>query len=53
MIYSGGIGALEDLELLAGLRAELGLERSPGVIVGTALYEGRFTIAQAQAALDG
>jgi phosphoribosylformimino-5-aminoimidazole carboxamide ribotide isomerase len=53
VIYSGGIGALEDLELLAGLRAELGLERMAGVIVGTALYEQRFTIAQAQAVLDG
>ena len=53
VIYSGGIGALEDLELLAGLRAELGLERMAGVIVGTALYEERFTIAQAQAVLDG
>ncbi len=46
-IYSGGIGALADLEGLAGLQAA-SLE---GVIVGKALYEGRFTIAQAQAAL--
>jgi len=53
VIYSGGIGALGDLELLAGLRSELGLERMVGVIVGTALYEGRFTIEEAQAALDG
>jgi phosphoribosylformimino-5-aminoimidazole carboxamide ribotide isomerase len=53
VIYSGGIGALADLELLAGLRAELALERMVGVIVGTALYEGRFTIEQAQAVLDG
>lgn len=47
LIYSGGIGALADLEGLAGLR-EASLE---GVIVGKALYERRFTIAQAQAAL--
>jgi phosphoribosylformimino-5-aminoimidazole carboxamide ribotide isomerase len=37
VIYSGGIGTLADLELLAGLRAELDLERMAGVIVGTAL----------------
>jgi phosphoribosylformimino-5-aminoimidazole carboxamide ribotide isomerase len=48
MTYSGGIGKLADLEGLAALReASLG-----GVIVGKALYEGRFTIAEAQAALE-
>jgi phosphoribosylformimino-5-aminoimidazole carboxamide ribotide isomerase len=47
LIYSGGIGQLADLEGLAGLR-EASLE---GVIVGKALYERRFTIVQAQAAL--
>jgi phosphoribosylformimino-5-aminoimidazole carboxamide ribotide isomerase len=47
LIYSGGIGQLADLEGLAGLR-EASLE---GVIVGKALYERRFTVAQAQAAL--
>jgi phosphoribosylformimino-5-aminoimidazole carboxamide ribonucleotide (ProFAR) isomerase len=47
LIYSGGIGQLVDLEGLAGL-AEASLE---GVIVGKALYERRFTVAQAQAAL--
>jgi phosphoribosylformimino-5-aminoimidazole carboxamide ribotide isomerase len=46
-LYSGGIGKLEDLEALAGLRqVNLG-----GVIVGKALYERRFTIAEGQAAL--
>ncbi len=49
LIYSGGIGRLEDLEGLAGL-GEPSLE---GVIVGKALYERRFTVAEAQAALDG
>jgi phosphoribosylformimino-5-aminoimidazole carboxamide ribotide isomerase len=49
VIYSGGIGSLADLEGLAGLR-RYGLS---GVIVGKALYEGRFTVAQAQAALAG
>jgi phosphoribosylformimino-5-aminoimidazole carboxamide ribotide isomerase len=47
-LYSGGIGKLEDLEALAGLRqVNLG-----GVIVGKALYEHRFTIGEAQAALE-
>jgi phosphoribosylformimino-5-aminoimidazole carboxamide ribotide isomerase len=45
LIYSGGIGALADLEALAAVG---GLD---GVIVGKALYERRFTVAQARAAL--
>ncbi len=50
VVYSGGIGKLEDLEALAGL----GHSRLGGVIVGKALYEQRFTIAEAQTALgDG
>ena len=52
LVFSGGIGTLADLERLAGLRAELGLEALEGVIVGTALYEGRFTLAEARAALE-
>jgi phosphoribosylformimino-5-aminoimidazole carboxamide ribotide isomerase len=51
LIYSGGIGELADLERLAALRAEARLENLTGVIVGKALYEGRFTIAQAHVAL--
>ena len=51
VIYSGGIGEIADLKALASLRSELGLERLEGVIVGKALYERRFTVAQAQAAL--
>jgi phosphoribosylformimino-5-aminoimidazole carboxamide ribotide isomerase len=47
-IYSGGVGSLEDLRALAGLR-QVNLA---GVIVGTALYEGRFTVAEAHAALE-
>ena len=48
-LYSGGIGKLEDLQALAELRqVNLG-----GVIVGKALYEQRFTIREAQAALVG
>ncbi len=47
LIYSGGIGRIEDLEALAAL----GEPSLSGVIVGKALYEGRFTIAEATAAL--
>jgi phosphoribosylformimino-5-aminoimidazole carboxamide ribotide isomerase len=47
-LYSGGIGSLADLEGLASLR-QVNLA---GVIVGKALYEGRFTVAEGQAALD-
>lgn len=48
-IYSGGIGALADLLGLAALDAA----SLDGVIVGKALYERRFTVAEAQAALNG
>jgi phosphoribosylformimino-5-aminoimidazole carboxamide ribotide isomerase len=47
-VYSGGIGSLEHLEALVGLR-QVNLT---GVIVGKALYDGRFTVAEAQAVLD-
>jgi len=47
LIYSGGIGSLADLERLAGL----GKETLAGVIVGKALYDGRFSVAEAQAVL--
>jgi phosphoribosylformimino-5-aminoimidazole carboxamide ribotide isomerase len=47
-IYSGGVGSLDDLRALAELR-QVNLA---GVIVGTALYEGRFTVGAAHAALD-
>jgi phosphoribosylformimino-5-aminoimidazole carboxamide ribotide isomerase len=48
VIYSGGVGSLEDLRALAGL----GLDNVGGVIVGRALYEARFTVAEARAALE-
>ncbi|HSZ13778.1 MAG TPA: 1-(5-phosphoribosyl)-5-[(5-phosphoribosylamino)methylideneamino]imidazole-4-carboxamide isomerase [Solirubrobacteraceae bacterium] len=51
LIFSGGIGTLADLQQLAALRDELSLDRLDGVIVGTALYEKRFTVAEAKAAL--
>lgn len=51
VIFSGGIGRREDLAGLAEMRRKLGLEALSGVIVGTALYERRFTIAEALEAL--
>ncbi|HWD65668.1 MAG TPA: 1-(5-phosphoribosyl)-5-[(5-phosphoribosylamino)methylideneamino]imidazole-4-carboxamide isomerase [Solirubrobacteraceae bacterium] len=48
-VYSGGVSSLEDLEALAQLR-QVNLT---GVIVGKALFEERFTVAEAQARLDG
>jgi phosphoribosylformimino-5-aminoimidazole carboxamide ribotide isomerase len=53
IIYSGGIGTLADLEHLARLRSERDLESLEGVIVGKALYEGRFSVADARASLAG
>jgi phosphoribosylformimino-5-aminoimidazole carboxamide ribotide isomerase len=47
LIYSGGVGSLDHLRGLAGM----GLDSLAGVIVGRALYEGRFTVAEGQAAL--
>jgi phosphoribosylformimino-5-aminoimidazole carboxamide ribotide isomerase len=48
LLYSGGIGELADLEALARTRSSA----LAGVIVGKALYERRFTVAQAEAALS-
>ncbi len=48
LIYSGGVGSIEHLRALC---AEA-LPNLGGVIVGKALYEGRFSIAEGQAALD-
>ncbi|HET7177485.1 MAG TPA: 1-(5-phosphoribosyl)-5-[(5-phosphoribosylamino)methylideneamino]imidazole-4-carboxamide isomerase, partial [Solirubrobacterales bacterium] len=47
VIASGGIGKLPDLEALAGI----GAPNLEGAIVGRALYEARFTIGEAIAAL--
>lgn len=46
VIASGGVGTLDDLDSLARLG------RLAGVIVGRALYEGRFGLAEAVAHLD-
>jgi phosphoribosylformimino-5-aminoimidazole carboxamide ribotide isomerase len=48
-LYAGGVGRLEHLRALRDLR-QVNLS---GVIVGKALYERRFTVAEAQATLDG
>lgn len=47
LIYSGGIGTLDDLRALS----KLGLDNLAGVIVGRALYESRFTVAEGQSVL--
>jgi phosphoribosylformimino-5-aminoimidazole carboxamide ribotide isomerase len=47
-ILSGGISSLQDLQAVRNLR-QVNLT---GVIAGTALYEERFTVAEAQALLD-
>jgi phosphoribosylformimino-5-aminoimidazole carboxamide ribotide isomerase len=48
-LYSGGVSTLEDLAALRDLR-QVNLA---GVIVGKALFERRFTVAEGQAVLDG
>jgi phosphoribosylformimino-5-aminoimidazole carboxamide ribotide isomerase len=47
-VYSGGVASVDDLRAVARLR-QVNLA---GVIVGKALYERRFTVAEAQAALE-
>ena len=46
ILGSGGVGSLADLTLLAAMDVE-------GAIVGRALYEGRFTVAEAVAVVAG
>jgi phosphoribosylformimino-5-aminoimidazole carboxamide ribotide isomerase len=47
LIYSGGVGSLDDLRAIRAL----GLGNVEGVIVGRALYEQRFTVGEARAVL--
>jgi phosphoribosylformimino-5-aminoimidazole carboxamide ribotide isomerase len=47
-IYSGGVSSLDDLRSLVSLR-QVNLS---GVIVGKALYEGRFTVRDGQQVLE-
>ena len=48
VLYSGGIGTIDHLRGLAALN----VENLEGVIVGKALYEGRFDVAEGRAALS-
>ncbi|MFT7600177.1 MAG: phosphoribosylformimino-5-aminoimidazole carboxamide ribotide isomerase [Acidimicrobiales bacterium] len=50
VIASGGVGSLGHLRTLAGVTA--GPRQFEGVIVGKAIYEGAFTVAEAVAVLD-
>ena len=50
VIASGGVGSLGDLTALAALAD--GERRLAGAIVGKALYEGRFSLAEALVAVD-
>jgi phosphoribosylformimino-5-aminoimidazole carboxamide ribotide isomerase len=49
VVASGGVGSLDDLRALAALEA--GGRRLDGAIVGTAIHDGRFTVADALAAV--
>ncbi|HEX9259097.1 MAG TPA: 1-(5-phosphoribosyl)-5-[(5-phosphoribosylamino)methylideneamino] imidazole-4-carboxamide isomerase [Acidimicrobiales bacterium] len=51
VIASGGVGTLADLRSLGAVAA--GGRRLAGAITGKALYEGRFTVAEALATLQG
>ncbi len=51
VVASGGVGSLDDLEALAEL--ERRGRRLEGAIVGKAIYEGSFTVAEATARLAG
>jgi phosphoribosylformimino-5-aminoimidazole carboxamide ribonucleotide (ProFAR) isomerase len=51
VVASGGVGTLDHLRALAGLRS--GDRGLAGAIVGRAIYEGRFTVSEARAALAG
>lgn len=64
IIASGGVGTIDHIRTLARVRvdevrvagsnaAQAGSRRLDGVIVGRALYEGRFSVSDALTALDG
>jgi phosphoribosylformimino-5-aminoimidazole carboxamide ribonucleotide (ProFAR) isomerase len=50
VIASGGVGTIDDLRALGGVTA--GGRRLTGAIVGRAIYEQRFTVAEGIAACD-
>jgi len=47
VIASGGVGTLDDIRALAGLVAGPEGRSLAGIIVGRAIYEGRFTVEEA------
>ncbi|MGH9104713.1 MAG: 1-(5-phosphoribosyl)-5-[(5-phosphoribosylamino)methylideneamino]imidazole-4-carboxamide isomerase [Acidimicrobiales bacterium] len=51
IIASGGVGSLDDLRRLVWLH--VGERRLAGVVVGRAIYEGRFSVADAVAVARG
>ncbi len=51
VIASGGVGSIADVEALAAL--EVSGRTLSGVIVGKAIYEGRLTVGEALAAIEG
>jgi phosphoribosylformimino-5-aminoimidazole carboxamide ribotide isomerase len=51
LIASGGVGTLDDIRRLAWLQG--GGRHLAGVVVGRAIYEGRFTVPEAVAASRG
>lgn len=50
VVASGGVGSLDDLRSLSDLQVDG--RRLSGVIVGRAIYEGAFTVAEALASVD-
>jgi phosphoribosylformimino-5-aminoimidazole carboxamide ribonucleotide (ProFAR) isomerase len=51
VVASGGVGTLDDLRVLAAM--EVDGRSLAGVIVGRAIYEGRFTVSDALDAVAG
>ncbi len=51
VVASGGVGVLDHLEALTTVVGSSG-RRLAGVIVGRALYEGRFSVTEAMTAID-
>jgi len=47
VVASGGVGTLDHLRALARLQSHTGGRRLAGAIVGKALYEGAFSVAEA------
>jgi len=50
VVASGGVSSVADLEALGRLRGPASGRRLAGVVVGRAIYEGRFTVAEGVAA---